>query len=260
MDIVEVFSQFRKDVFPEETFEVKVKDVIAEFETFYPDIVKIIQKDNTFFDEERIVFGHNLSGLENRDSIWKNLLSCMVACFFHGDIREKVGTLSSLIKNIWNSSGQKNDDITSILNDDKTEGRFKEILDFVLNSRLAKIFTKLVESIDLTEFDLNIESTDELIEMIKNPENPKIQSTIQKVQTMIKDKVRRGEIDQNVIIREIETIKAKVIDLFGNVFKDALGGRRAEVSSAVMVGNSPEARRARMVARLQRKLREKNSK
>jgi hypothetical protein len=63
-----------------------------------------------------------------------------------------------------------------------------------------------------------------------------------------------------VIIREIETIKAKVIDLFGNVFKDALGGRRAEVPSAVMVGNSPEARRARMIARLQRKLRDKNSK
>jgi hypothetical protein len=260
MDIVEVFSQFRKDVFPNETFEVKVKDVIAEFETFYPDIVKIIQKDNTFFDQERIVFGRNLSALENRDDVWKNIVSCMVACFFHGDIREKVGTLSSLIKNIWNSSGQKNDEISAVLNSEKSEGHFKEILDFVLNSRLAKIFTKLVETIDISDFDLKIENTDELIEMLKNPENPKIQATIQKVQAIIKDKVRKGEIDQNVIIREIETIKAKVIDLFGNVFKDALGGRRAEVPSAVMVGNSPEARRARMVARLQRKLRDKNSK
>jgi hypothetical protein len=184
----------------------------------------------------------------------------MVACFFHGDIREKVGTLSSLIKNIWNSSGQKNDEISAVLNSEKSEGHFKEILDFVLNSRLAKIFTKLVETIDISDFDLKIENTDELIEMLKNPENPKIQATIQKVQAMIKDKVRKGEIDQNVIIREIETIKAKVIDLFGNVFKDALGGRRAEVPSAVMVGNSPEARRARMIARLQRKLRDKNSK
>jgi hypothetical protein len=48
--------------------------------------------------------------------------------------------------------------------------------------------------------------------------------------------------------------------LFGNIFNDAIGGRKADVPSSVMIGNSPEARRQRMLARLQRKVQEKNSK
>ena len=60
---------------------------------------------------------------------------------------------------------------------------------------------------------------------------------------------------------EIEAIKAKVMSLFGNVFNDALGGRRqGNVPAAAIMGNSPEARRQRMIARMQRKLQEKNSK
>jgi hypothetical protein len=39
-----------------------------------------------------------------------------------------------------------------------------------------------------------------------------------------------------------------------------LGGRRGETPVATLMGNSPEARRQRMIARMQRKLREKNSK
>ena len=76
----------------------------------------------------------------------------------------------------------------------------------------------------------------------------------------IENKIKRGETNQQAIIQEVETIKAKAIGLFGNIFNDALGGRKADVSSAVMLGNTPEARRQRMIARMQRKLHEKNSK
>lgn len=259
MDVTEIFSQFRKDVFPDETFDVKIKNVVAEFEAFYPDIVKIIQKDETFFDEERLVFGRNIS-LQNHEAVWKNMIPCMVGSFFSGDIREKVGSLSAIIKNVWNSSGQKNDEISAVLNNEKSEGHFKEILDFIMNSRLIKIFTDLVESIDMKDFDFDFENTADLLEMLKNPENPKMQQIAQKVQAIMKDKVRKGHIDQNVIVREVEAIKAKVMSLFGNVFNDALGGRKADVPSTVILGNSPEARHARIVARLKRKLQEKNSK
>jgi hypothetical protein len=259
MDVTEIFGQFRKDVFPTETFDVKIKDVVAEFESFYPDIVKIIQKDETFFEQERLVFGRNISE-QNHEAVWKNMIPCMIGSFFHGDIREKVGNLTSIIKNVWNSSGQENDEISAVLNNEKSEGHFKEILDYILNSRLIKIFTSLVESIDISEFDFDFENTAELLEMFKNPENPKFQKMAQKVQAVVKDKIRKGHIDQKVIVSEMEAIKAKVMGLFGNVFNDALGGRKADVPSAVIMGNSPEARHARIVARLKRKLQEKNSK
>jgi molybdopterin converting factor small subunit len=260
MDVVEIFGQFRKDVFPDEEVEVKISEVVLEFESFLPQIVKIIQKDDTFFDEERLVFGRNISKVDNREAVWKNLMPCMIASFMHGDIRKKVGKISEIIKNVWNASGQENDAVTSILNDEKSEGRFQEILDFIMNSRLVKIFTTFMKTIDIDDFELNFDNPAELIELLKDPENPKIKGVITKIQGIIKDKVRKGEIDQKVIMTEVEAIKAKIMGLFGNIFNDALGGRKADVPSAVLTGNSPEARRQRMIARLQRKLHEKNSK
>ena len=263
MDILGAFKQFTTDVFPNETIEIDIDATVLEMELMYPHVSLIIQKDITFFNEIRTVFGRNLSDIDEtkRELIFKNLVPCMLVSFFHGDIKQKVGKISEIIKNLWNASGQKNDMVTNILNDKASEGRFKEILDFILNSRLVKIFTSLVESFDLSEFELNVESPIELIEMIQNPENPIVKKIIAKIQNTIKDKIRRGEFDQNTIAREVEAIKAKVMGLFGNVFNDALGGRRqGNVPAATMMGNSPEARRQRMVVRLQRKLEEKNSK
>lgn len=263
MDVTGVFKQFTVDIFPGETIEINIDASVAEFELFYPHVSLIIQKDSSFFNEDRTVFGRNLSKLDEtkRDLIFKNLVPCMIASFFHGDIRKKVGKISEIIKNLWNASGQQNDAVSSILNDEASEGRFKDILDFILQSRLVKIFKSLMESFDMSEFELNIEDPAELIEMMKNPENPAIKKIVTKIQNTIKDKIRRGEFDQNTITREIEAIKAKVMSLFGNVFNDALGGRRqGNVPAATIMGNSPEARRQRMIARMQRKLQEKNSK
>lgn len=247
-------------MFPGDEITIDVKKAVDEFEVFYPDIVKIIQKDTSFFDTERIVFNRNLSLVENRDLVWANLPACMFASFLHGDIKKKADKVIGLIKNIWNSSGQENNEITRILNDEASSGRFEELIQFILESRIAKIFKNLMETIDLSEFEINVESPEELIELVKNPENPVIKSMIAKIQKILEDKVKRGEINQQAITQEIETIKAKVISLFGDIFNDALGGRRADVPAAVLMGNTPEARRQRMIARMQRKLHEKNSK
>jgi len=263
MDVKEVFSQFCKEVFPEETIEIDVEKNVEEFEAFYPAIAQIVQKDSAFFSEDRIVFGRNLSSLDEskHELIWKNMIPVLLASFLHGDIKTKVSKVSGIIKNLWNASGQQNDAVTSILNDEASEGRFQEIIDFVLNSRLVKIFTNLMESFDPSDFELDIKDPAELIELLKDPENPTVKKVIAKIQNTIKEKIRRGEINQNTIATEIEAIKAKIMSLFGNIFNDALGGRRqGGAPPAVLMGNSPEARRQRMIARMQRKLQEKNSK
>jgi len=262
MDVNEVFKQFCKDVFRDDTIELDVTKNVEEFEEFYPFIVQIIQKDSAFFSDDRIVFSRNLCLIDEsrREVIWKNLLPCMIASFFHGDIRKKVSKLSGLIKNLWNASGQQNDAVTNILNDEKSQSHFQEILDFILQSRLVKIMTNLIESFDMSEFDLNIQDPAELIEMLKNPETPAIKKMIEKIQNTIKQKIQRGDFSQQVIQTEVEAIKAKVMSLFGNIFNEALGGRKGETPPAALMGNSPEARRQRMIARMQRKVRDKNSK
>jgi hypothetical protein len=262
MDVKETFGQFCKEVFPDEVIELRIDENVEEFETFYPAISQIIQKDSEFFNQHRIVFGRNLSALDEskREIIWKNIVPCMMVSFFHGDIKKKVGKVSEIVKNIWNASGQENDDITRILNDEKSQGHFQEIIDFVLNSRLAKIFTDLMETIDLSEFELNVDNPMEIIEMMKNPENPYVKKMVDKIHGTIRQRIQRGDFSQQTISHEIEAIKAKVMSLFGNIFNEALGGRRGETPVATLMGNSPEARRQRMIARMQRKLREKNSK
>ena len=117
MNTESVFREFCKDVFGEEV-AFCTEDVVTEFEAFYPSIVAIIQKDESFFAVDRIVFGRNLSALENKDSVWNHLPGCLFASFLHGDIRKKGEKIASILKDLWNASGQENDDISKILNDD----------------------------------------------------------------------------------------------------------------------------------------------
>jgi hypothetical protein len=266
-----VFDAFYKELqtsffpdLPDSTEDVDTTVKHIE-QTYYPSLLKIVQRDDTFFTENALTFrGIEISKLwvENetsRETIWKHVFMCVLASFFHGDIKEKIGTVIGAVKGIWNSSGQENDEITRLLNDEESEGHFKEIIDYLQNTRLAKIFMKLVEEIDITEIDLNFENPQELVDILRNPEHPKMKRVIEKIQGMIQQKMQRGEFTQQQIVAEIEGIKAKVQSLFGNVFNDMLGGRRADVPAHVLMGNSPEARRQRMLARLQKKQRDKNS-
>jgi hypothetical protein len=232
--------------------------------TYYPALLKIIQRDDTFFDEERTFRGVNISKLwkeneANREAIWKHVFMCVLTSFFHGDIKEKIGIVINAVKGMWAGSGQENDEITRLLNDEKSEDYFKEILEYLQETRLAKIFMEIVEQVDISEIDLNFDNPQELMDTLRNPEHPKMKRIINKIQGLIQEKMQRGEFTQQQIIGEIEGIKAKVQSLFGNVFNDMLGGRRADVPSHVLMGNSPEARRQRMLARLQKKQRDKNS-
>lgn len=122
-----------------------------------------------------------------KETIWKKLQLSLFASFLHGDVKKKVESLFDLIKGMWEG---KDDDISKIINDEKSEGHFKEILDFIMNTRLAKIFTKMIEEFDFSDIDLNFEDPDELIELFKNPDHPKIQKLVNKVQNVIKEKVQ----------------------------------------------------------------------
>ena len=270
METKEVFDAFYKDI--QTTFFENLQDSTEDIDvtvkhieqTYYPELMKILQRDGTSFDKPVSFRGVNISTLwkENeasREAIWKHVQMCLFTSFFHGDIKDKIGSVLGSLKNIWNSSDSENDEITRILNDEESEGHFKEILEYLQNTRLAKVFMEIVEQVDVTELDLNFENPQEIVDILRNPEHPKMKRVISKIQNLIQQKMQRGEFTQQQIVSEIEGIKAKVQSLFGNVFNEMLGGRRSDVSSSVLMGNSPEARRQRMLARLQKKQREKNS-
>jgi hypothetical protein len=245
--------------------EYTVDTAVSELETVYtPLIMKVLQKDETFFSEPRMLCGINITEYVNdttRDEIWKHLQASIFASFLHGDLKEKLGKILDTVKGIWNSSGQENSEISRILNDENSQGHLQELIDYLSETRIAKLCMKLFEEIDFEDMasELNLENPNDIIEMMKNPEHPVMKRIIGRIQGTLQQKLQRGEFSQQQIVSEIEAIKAKIQSLFGNMFNDMLGGRRAEVPAAVLTGNTPEARRQRMLARLQKKQREKNS-
>jgi len=268
MDTSKIFQSFIDDVrkaCSDLSPVLKFEDDLKTIETFYPDALKILQRDDSFFSEKpRVLFNIDLSAVWARDGIpkedlWKSFQLCVLGAFLHGDIKYKIGSMIEIFKSYWTKTGTDSDEINKILNDKASEDHFKEILEFIMNTRIAKIFTEIVEKINIKELNINVENPEELMEMIKNPEHPVIKKIVTKIQNMLKDKMKRGELTQQQITSEVEAIKAKVTSIFGNIFNDALGLNRGETPAAVLVGNSPEARRQRMLARLQKKQRDKNS-
>jgi hypothetical protein len=256
----ELFIQELKVKNPDLPLDYTLETAASEFEEFYGSAVQILQKDGAFFDTERKAFGINLSELERDDGMWKHIQMCTIASFFHGDIKTKFGKILTTVKSIWGASGQENDGISQILNDEASENHLESLYNFIMETRIAKVFLEIMEQVDVSNVDLDIQNPAELLEILKDPQHPILQKFIGKVQALLKEKLTSGSYTQNQMTAEIEGIKAKVQSLFGSAMNDmmGIGGRRGTLTSSTLVSNSPEARRQRMIARLQRKQHEKN--
>jgi hypothetical protein len=238
--------------------DLNIDSAVQELEAMYPDILQIFQKDAAFFSKPRMLFGVDLSERTLSDDTWKHLQMCLFSSFFHGDMKRKLGTLLETVKTIWGASGQSSDEVDRILNDEQTQDRLQELYEYVTNLRSAKVCLSLLEEIDTDALGLTLENPAELMDMVRNPEHPTMKKCIAAVQKQLQSKLQRGELTQHQLQSDIEGLKVKVQGLFGNVLNESLlGGRRADVPGTVLMSNSPEARRQRMLARLQRKQREK---
>jgi len=238
--------------------EYDIKEVSAEIEKLYPEILLIVQKNEEFFDKTYTLFNRPISVL-NHEVVWNHLPMCIYTSFTTGDISEKVASLIELAKNyITANPSDKTDEISKILNDDTSQSSIKEFLDYCTNTRIAKVLNDILTNMDVSEYEYLLKAPEKFIEIARNPEHPLVQKFIHKFQTLLKERVQRGEITQNQLTQDVEGIKAKMIGIFGSALGDALGGNKSDVSSGVLLSNSPEARRQRMLARLQKKQREKN--
>lgn len=156
--------------------------------------------------------------------------------------------------------GDQGGAISKLFEDESSESNLKGIIDYVLETRIAKLFLSLVEQFDVSEFDINIENPQQLMEMIQDPENPMIKKMIAKVQGLVHEKLQRGEITKEQIVSEIEQIKSKVMLSFGDVFNDMLGLGSKKDKGSRPVLNTPQARAQYRRDRLRMKLQEKYKK
>lgn len=254
MDIKKTLKAFADELGIAEYDEDKA---LVELTNLYPEIVLIVKKDEEFFTKDHTLFGEAISEL-NHEVVWKHLPMCLFCSFTTGDIKEKLGSVISIAKNYLSANpNESTEEFSRILSDEKSQSSIQDFIEYCTNTRVAKVLNDILENLDVTEFEHLLENPQQFIEIARNPEHPMVQKFIHKFQSLLKQKVERGEISMNKVQEDIEGIKAKLTSLFGRSITEALGGRGADVPSSVLTANTPEARRQRMIARLQRKQREK---
>ncbi len=229
----------------------------------------LLQKDETFFAEAReCIPGVNFSEFwkdlkdEDKTTIWRYLQMSLVVSFMDGDPMAKVEKLIGNIKSWWSSSGRESSEIDDLLNDEKTPSQLKALLDAVLETRFVTILQEVVSELDLKSLGIDPEHPETLFDSIRDPQSPLVKSLMDAVHKGIESRIKAGKIRQEDLQRDIERIRAMLQSTFGKFLNEQMFGEQKEgprVDPRTFLGNSTEARRQRMLARLQKKQRDKMS-
>ena len=267
MDHLRTFIKSLKDKHPDINFPRASDELYTQLtDALTPHAAKLMQRDNSLFRgpsavqifpdvDMRVVW-------EGTDEDWKGLHMVMIFSFLRGDPREKVAQVMEAMKHVLPETHGDTSEILKILGTEETSSSLTEIFELLMKTRLASIVGEIAASIKLDDIGIDFERPEEILEALQHPERSQaVRHIMEQVKTMLEERVKAGRINQNELIREIETLKAKFQSSFGKYMNEMVGvareGPATGNTAEQIMSNSPEARRARMQARLQRKLREK---
>ena len=244
-------------------------DYPAEVERFktliQPHFMAAIKKDDDLFKEPReFLRGIDFSELykdaseKKKEAIWNYTRMFLMSSYLGSDIMETV-------KGLWSkfTGKESTDEVDEILKDESTQNGLQDLLETLKETRIFKLGMEVMENLNVEALGLEaIDFTDipALMEMVKNPEHPVTKKAISSVQKIIEQKMRSGSLKKEDFVREIEMLKEKFKHSLGKLFKTEFFGEQGDrptASAADLTSNHPEARRARMLARLQRKVAKK---
>ena len=244
-------------------------DYPAEVERFktlvQPHFMAAIKKEDALFTEPReFLRGIDFAELykdaseKKKEAIWNYTRMFLMSSYLGSDIMETV-------KGLWSKFTGKDstDEVDEILKDESTQSGLHDLLETLKETRIFKLGMEVMENLNVEALGLEaIDFTDipALLEMVKNPEHPVTKKAISSVQKIIEQKMRSGSLKKEDFVREIEMLKEKFKHSLGKLFKAEMFGEPADrptASAADLTSNHPEARRARMLARLQRKVAKK---
>jgi len=232
-----------------------------------PHCMDLLKKNTELFTERRfflrgVDFSELFHGVESaaaEEKVWTYARTLLMASYMGADI---MGT----IKTMWSTFTGKasTDEIDELLKDETTQGGVEDLLETLKDTRIFKLGMEVAENINAEKLGLDkVDFTDiaGLMEMIKNPEHPVTKRAITSVQVLIEQKMRNGSLRKEDFVGEIEMLKEKFKHSIGKIFKTELFGDAPAAgpvrTAHELTSNHPEARRQRMLARLQRKLAEK---
>jgi hypothetical protein len=244
-----------KDKDPDTKWPRPSDELFAHLENvLLPHVLRVIQKDNALLAEVEIFPGMKVPWAGSEEE-WSLLQTALIYAVLHGDPKEKFGKILESVKSMF--PGSHADELDNILNDEETKDSLKEMLDLIMNTRLAGIVGEIAQSISLEDLGVNLENPEQMLEVLRNPqESPVIKEIMERAQAILEDRIRTGKINQQEIARDIENIRAKFQSSFGRYLNEMIVGDQGNTTGNTaeqILSNHPDARRARMLARLQKK-------
>ena len=253
--LVNLFNEAHPSLKAHEELFVHLETVLL------PHLVRVIQRDNTLLSEIDLFPGIRVEW-KGTDDHWKKLQMAFVFSVLHGDPKEKFGKILETVKRFIPGNMEQTDDIQKILDDEDTQSSMSELFEVIMNTRLVTLVADIMQSISMVGLDIDFENPEQLMELLRNPqESPVLNDLMHRAKTILEEKVRTGKINPEEVRRDIEKIRAKFTSSFGKYLNEAVLGEHAQNTTGntahEILSNHPDARRARMLARLQKKHQQK---
>jgi len=222
-----------------------------------PHLLRVVKRDDTLFQEIELFPGIKVAWKPSDDN-WKKVQMALVYAVLNGNPKEKFGKLMEVMKGAIPGTGAQVDEVQSILEDEETQSSMSEMLELIMSTRLVSLVGDIIQSVDLEGLDIDFEDPERLLQMLRNPQQSELLNEIMmRARAVLEEKIRSGKLNQNELRRDIEKIRAKFQSSFGKFLNQAvLGedtGNTTGNTAQQILSNHPDARRARILARLQRK-------
>ena len=232
-------------------------------QVFFPHLLRVIQKDNTLMSEVELFPGVTAQWTGS-DEEWKLLFMALFSTLLQGNPKEKIGKVLETLKGAIPGMGateSQAEEIQSVLDNEDTRSSMSELLELVLSTRLVSVVTDMLQSLDITNLGIDFDDPEEVVQLLRNPQNSDVLTKLMdRAKTVLEDRIKTGKIDPNELQRDIEMVRAKFQSSFGKYLNETLLGAEGNTTGNTaeqILSNHPDARRARMMARLQKRQQEK---
>jgi hypothetical protein len=229
-------------------------------ETFLSPLLRVIQRDATLFDEFELFPGRKVTWVDD-DEHWKRFHLALMYSVLRGDPKEKFGKIFETVKGMMPGGSTQADEIQKLLDDEETQSSLSELLELVMSTRLLTLVGEIMQSVSFDDLNLDLENPESILELLRNPsESTALTTLMERAKAVLEDRIKSGKINQAELQRDIELVRAKFQSAFGKYINEQVLGVQGNTTGntgAQILSNHPEARRARMMARLQKKQKEK---
>ena len=222
-----------------------------------PHLLRVIKRDDTLFKDIELFPGIKVTWTPSDDN-WKKVQMAFVYSLLHGNPKEKFAKVMEAMKGSIPGNLAQADEVQKILEDEETQSSMSEMFELIMSTRLVSLVGDIIQAVNLEDLNVDFEDPERLLQMLRNPQQSEILNEIMlRARDVLQEKIRTGKLNQHELRRDIERIRAKFQSSFGKFLNQAVLGedtRNGTGNTAEQIlSNHPDARRARILARLQRK-------